>query len=231
MKPVQKEERYTLSHLVSEKLKQYIIENQIQPGQRLPAERELVKTLQVSRSVLREALRGLENIGILSIRHGEGAFVKTHYMTPLINQLMFHWKLDQKKVSDLFELRKIFELAAIEQIIQHAGEADFDQLGELSSHMKKAAGDTLLVQQADVEFHLCLIQATHNELFIQMTELLVQYFSQTPHYHMTAQEIEKAIIEHAEIVSALRKRDAQEAKRILQNHLDFSKKYVKLKTL
>lgn len=228
MKPVQKEERYTLSHLVSEKLKQYIIENQIQPGHRLPAERELVKTLQVSRSVLREALRGLENIGILSIRHGEGAFVKTYDMSPLINQLMFHWKLDQKRMSDLFELRKIFELAAIDQIVQYAGVDDFNHLENLATKMQEAKGDTLLAQRADIEFHLALIQATHNELFVQMTELLVQYFSQTPHHHMNEQEIDKATAEHVQIATALRKRDNDEAKRVLQNHLDFSKKYVKL---
>lgn len=231
MKPVQKEERYTLSHLVSEKLKQYIIENQIQPGQRLPAERELVKTLQVSRSVLREALRGLENLGILSIRHGEGAFVKTHDMSPLINQLMFHWKLDQKKTSDLFELRKIFELAAIDQIVQYAGEDDFNHLDVLATRMKKVKGDMLLTQEADIEFHLALIRATHNELFVQMTELLVQYFAQTPHHHMNELEIDKTTAEHAQIAAALRKRDSHEAKRVLQNHLEFSKKYVKLKSL
>lgn len=231
MKPVQKEERYTLSHLVSEKLKQYIIENQIQPGQRLPAERELVKTLQVSRSVLREALRGLENLGILSIRHGEGAFVKSYDMTPLFDQLMFMWKLDQKRVGELFELRKILELAAIDQIVQHASDDDFKQLESLADGMKQTRGDTSQVQQADVEFHLALIKATHNELFAQMTELAVQYFAQTPHHHMNEEEIHKATTEHAQIVAALRQRDSAEAKRVLQNHLDFSKKYVKLKTL
>ncbi len=63
-----------------------------------------------------------------------------------------------------------------------------------------------------------------------MTELLVQYFAQVPHHHMRDEEIEKTTKEHLEIVAHLRKRDSSEAKRVLSNHLDFSRKYVSLKS-
>ncbi|MBD2866082.1 FadR/GntR family transcriptional regulator [Paenibacillus oceani] len=227
MKPIQKDERFTLSQIISEKLKQYIIEQQLTPGQKLPSERELVKTLEVSRSVLREALRALENSGILSIRHGEGAFIQRHNIAPVFNQLMFLWKLDHKKVCELFELRQVFELSAIEQAVDNATESDFDRLETLALRMKQVAGDTRRIQETDIAFHQTLISATHNELFTQLTELIVQYFASIPHHHMGEKELGKSVEEHLQIVDALRSRNPIEAKRILRSHLQFSKKYVK----
>lgn len=227
MNHIQKEERHTLSQKISEQLKQYIIEEQLVPGQTLPSERELAKLMQVSRPVIREALRALELSGVLSIRHGEGAFIQSHSVAPLFDQLLFLWKLDNKKVCDLFDLRQIFELAAIEQIVQRATVADFDHLEALALEMRQAGGDTELMQAADIRFHQALVSAAHHELFAQLTEVIVQYFARTSHHHMGQSEVDKTVAEHLHIVDALRKRDEAEAKRILRAHLEFSKKYVR----
>jgi len=225
MKPVQKDERFPLSKIVSEKIKQYIIDNRLGPGQKLPSEREFVKMLNVSRAVLREALRTLESSGILTIRHGEGAFMQNDDMSAFFEQLIFLWKIDNKKRSDLLELRHIFELAAIEQIVRHANADNLDTLEALA--LKTRTGpNTKAVQEADIEFHRGLLYATNNDLFAQLTDLIVEYFSNVPHHHMGEQEVLKASEEHLRIVEALRNRDDQQAKQLLREHLEFSKNYI-----
>lgn len=227
MKPVQKDERYPLSKIVSEKIKEYIIEQHLGPGQKLPSEREFVKMLNVSRAVLREALRILESSGILTIRHGEGAFIQNDDMSAFFEQLIFLWKIDNKKHSDLLELRHIFELTAIEQIVQHASAEQLDNL-EVLALKTKIGESTKALQEADIEFHRGLLYATNNELFAQFTELIVEYFSNVPHHHMKDQEVLKASQEHLSIVEALRNRDDQKAKMLLREHLEFSKNYIQV---
>ncbi|KRG14020.1 hypothetical protein ACA29_06530 [Lederbergia galactosidilytica] len=77
MKPIQENERFTLSKIISDDLKEYILKNKLTTGDRLPSERELSTKMEVSRVIIREALRSLEATGIITIRQGEGAFVNT----------------------------------------------------------------------------------------------------------------------------------------------------------
>lgn len=225
MKPINKEERNTLSQIVSESLKQYILDNSMANGQKLPPERELVTTLGVSRSVLREALRSLESAGILSIRHGEGAFVQMQDLSPLFEQMLFMWKMDNKKIVDLLELRRVFELAAIGQAVHSAKEEDFLRLADLAEQMEKSTGDTKRVQDTDIAFHRALIKATHSDLFMQISDLIVEYFSRVPHSHMNSVQVAKSAREHKQIVDALRSRNKEEAEKLLSTHLDYFLKY------
>lgn len=226
MKPIQKDERYPLSKIVSEGLKQYIVENGLKPGEKLPSERDLVKILNVSRSILREALRILESSGVLSIRHGEGAFVQSdNNLSSLFEHLFFLWKLGDKKRSDLLELRRMFEMAAIEETVRRAGEDDLNVLEQSALRMQDAV-ETKSIQDADIEFHRALLRTTNNELFVQMTELVVEYFAGIPHRHMDLQERNKSMREHLAIVAAIRERDEAKAKRLLEEHFDYAKTYL-----
>jgi GntR family transcriptional regulator, transcriptional repressor for pyruvate dehydrogenase complex len=226
MKPIEKTERFTLKKMVIEHLKQYIIEHEIGPGEKLPPERELIKILNVSRSVIREALSYLENTGVLSIRQGQGIFVKPHDLTPLLEQMMFVWKIENKKINELLDLRLLFELTAIGEIIRNGNEADLNELEKIATKMDDPNQNTEWIQNADIDFHRALIKATHNELFIQITHLIVEYFSKVPHHQMTSANIEKTVNEHKDIVQALRENDEKKAKDILSEHLNWSKQNV-----
>ncbi|WP_274363144.1 FadR/GntR family transcriptional regulator [Paenibacillus thermotolerans] len=223
MKPIQKDERLTLSKIVSENLKEYILDHRLEPGQKLPSERDLVKMMNVSRSILREALRILESTGIIAIKHGEGAFVQgDRDLSSLFEHIFFMWKVGNKTRGDLLELRYIFELTAIEQAVQRATDEDLSELEKLALRMQEVT-DTKSIQDADIEFHRGMLKTTHSELFIQMTDLIIEYFSNVPHDHMDIKERDKSVRDHLQIVEAIRKRDAARAKQLLKDHLDYSK--------
>lgn len=226
MKPVNKDERFTLSKIVSDNLKQYILDHELKPGDKLPSERDLVKMMNVSRSILREALRTLESSGILIIRHGDGAFVQSDEDLSVISeQFLFMWKLGNKKQSDLLELRRIYESSAIEEAIFRASKEDLDTLEQLANQMKDLM-DTKAIQDADIEFHRGLLKATNNDLFIQMADFIVEYFANVPHRHMDPQERDKSLNEHLQIVQAIREKDILKGKLLLREHLNYSKKHL-----
>ncbi|CAM4018189.1 FadR family transcriptional regulator [Paenibacillus alkaliterrae] len=228
MKPIEEKERYTLSKIVSDNLRQYIIEKKLKTGEKLPAERELAKMMEVSRVMIREALRSLESTGIIVIRHGEGAFVNTNDSSVILNHLLYFWKLNNDKMNELLELRHVLEKAAIEQIILSAKVDHLKELENIIDRMKETS-DTKKFQEYDIEFHSCLIKATENDLFAQLTDIIAEYFSSISHSQMDQAERNKTVNEHQLIVEAVKQKNKQLALQILKEHLEYSKKYILIK--
>lgn len=228
MKPIEEKERYTLSKIVSDNLRQYIIEKKLKTGEKLPAERELAKMMEVSRVMIREALRSLESTGIIVIRHGEGAFVNTNDSSVILNHLLYFWKLNNEKINELFELRHVLERAAIEQIIISGKVDHLKELENIIDRMKETS-ESKKFQEYDIEFHSCLIKATENDLFVQLTDIIIEYFSSISHSQMDLAERNKTVNEHQLILEAVKQKNKKLALQFLKEHLEYSKKYILIK--
>nr|WP_249308693.1 FadR/GntR family transcriptional regulator [Lederbergia citrea] len=222
MKPIEEKERFTLSKIVSDSLRQYIVDNKLTTGHKLPSERDLASMLDVSRVVVREALRTLESTGIIIIRHGEGAFVNTDDSSVILNHLLFFWQMNNEKIEELFELRQLLEKAAIEQIIEKTDIGHLQELDHIISEMSETI-DPIKFKELDIDFHRGLIKATKNELFLQLTDIIVQYFANVSHSHMDDVQRNKAIKEHRLILEALKDNDKDLALHLLSEHLQYSK--------
>ncbi len=223
MKPIQDKERYTLSKIVSDNLRQYIVENKMTTGDKLPSERDLAEMLAVSRVIIREALRTLESTGIIIIKHGEGAFVNTDDPTVIFNHLLLFWEMNNEKTDELFELRHLLEKTAIEHIIANTEAEHLEELHNIMERMDKTT-DPLSFKQLDIEFHRGLIQATKNQLFTQLTDIIVKYFSNAPHSQMDEADRMKTIQEHKLILEALKAKDKELAIQLLSEHLQYARK-------
>ncbi|MEK3888609.1 FadR/GntR family transcriptional regulator [Bacillus sp. FSL K6-3431] len=224
MKPIEDKERYTLSKIVSDNLRKYIMENKMTTGDKLPSERDLASMLEVSRVIIREALRSLESTGIIVIRHGEGAFVNTDDSSIIFNHLLFFWQMNNEKIEELFELRHLLEKTAIEQLIANTEAEHLEKLNNIIDRMSHTT-DPKLFKQLDIEFHRGLIQATNNELFSQLTDIIVQYFSSVPHSQMDQDNRNKTVYEHKMILEALKNKNKELALQLLSEHLQYSKKF------
>ncbi|MBS4197151.1 FadR/GntR family transcriptional regulator [Lederbergia citri] len=220
MKPIEDKERYTLSKIVSDNLRQYIIDHQLKTGDKLPSERDLAAMLNVSRVIVREALRALESTGIIVIRHGEGAFVNTDDTSVILNHLLFFWKMNNARIEELFELRKLLEKTAVEQIIISS---DIEHLTGLETIIDKMTQttDSDEFKELDIEFHKELIKATNNVLFSQLTDVIVQYFSGVSRV-MDEENRNKTVTEHQLIVDAIKDKNKNLALQLLNNHLQYS---------
>jgi GntR family transcriptional repressor for pyruvate dehydrogenase complex len=164
-------------------------------GERLPTERELGVQFGVSRSVIRDALRLLEASGVVGIQHGRGIFVADHVGGHLGNRLVGPL-IGLSDLRHLFELRMAVEVAGAGLAALHASPEEREGLLSGATSSLAIADDRLDdFARADERFHLLVHQSTHNPVFLQVMENLLDLLSQSrraslrvpgrPHLSMT----------------------------------------------
>lgn len=212
--------RFKLSDSVAAELEQLIKDGTYAPGAKLPSERILSAQFGVGRSSMREALRALEAVGLVTISHGLGVFVSERGRTGgggFADFLM----LEDTTIPALFEVRRALECPAAALAAKRATAVDVSKLEEILAVLEdRSLADAEYVQK-DAELHLAIMQATRNNLLIRIYEstrhLFLEYSGrviQLPGRRSTAQG------GHAEIVAAVVARRPQAAQNAMSAHLE-----------
>ncbi|EIE3637925.1 FadR family transcriptional regulator [Staphylococcus pseudintermedius] len=201
----------SLKQTVVQKIKDYIIAESLQVGDKLPTERKLAESYQVSRSVVREALSYLENTGVTESVQGRGTLVKAQDITPLIEGFLFSFQVSHGNLKDLMMLRLTFELAAID-IIER-------KQAPLTSIAESLVDDVQAFNvSADQKFHESILTAVDSSLFQQMSAVVQAYFYQTPIETLHEENV-RSMTEHRNIYEALKDGNFSLAKALLTQHL------------
>lgn len=206
---------------VREQLKKYIIDVGLQPSDRLPSEHQLVKTLGVSRSALREVLRSFEALGLIEAQQGKGRYLRQFDFEPLADNLAYSLILDKTSMSELLAVRRILEVGFLPQAIDMLQEEDIEQLRAIVKGMrsKTRGGETYSADEA--AFHRTLFRGVENDL---LQKLLVIFWELLQHVSNSGALLPAQsphIVEyHARIVEVIRRRDVREAQRLLDEHFD-----------
>ncbi len=134
LKPLNKTKLY---EEIVEQLKNRIINRDIAPGEKLPAERALAQMLNVNRATVREALGKLESMDLVEIRHGEGVYVKDYLESgslELVKELLFiNNALDMKVFKNLMDLREVLVPEMAYCAAQNRSEKDLENLEHMMS--------------------------------------------------------------------------------------------------
>ena len=216
-----------VSEEVIGQVRDLITSGRLKIGDRLPAERELAKTLQVGRSTVREAIRALESLGILQARSGEGTFLVSHpdeqKSAPITANAFKSWDNQRK----LFEVRMVIEpdLAALA-----ARRASFEQivkmreiLEEQEASVKRGTIDI----KADTAFHFLLAEAAGNEILLRMMDSLMNLLHETREASLrTTGRAVSSLKQHKAIVRAIETRDPVAAERRMRDHIRGMEKLV-----
>ncbi len=196
-----------LSQRVMESIKAALLDRSLKPGDRLPTETELCLSLGVGKSSVREAIKMLEVLGVVEARQGEGTFISNvipeHSLNPLVYQLL----IDYGNNDDILELRRMFEPAFCLLAMQNADAEDIDRLKkQLLCFEKKVKAGT---QQAedDLEFHYCMLEATHNPFVIRIGRTVMQLFLASIGRSMQTIPLQ-ALQDHSQILEAFIQKDA-----------------------
>jgi GntR family transcriptional regulator, transcriptional repressor for pyruvate dehydrogenase complex len=154
----------------------YLIEKDgLRPGDRLPSERELSERLGVGRSSVREVLRSLELLGLISTRRGEGTFLEPYHSHHLVNLLAAYILRDVKSKRDLVEMRILLESGAIHLAVQRATDGEIRQLTHLAERIGIAMREGGEVAVAVYDFHAFLIRMAKNDLLTRIWVPITQY--------------------------------------------------------
>lgn len=217
-----------LSDSIAEQLKSKILSGVLKPGDKLPAERELVDQLKVSRPSVREALLKLEAQGLIYSRQGEGTFVLDALSTTITNPLANLLKDNPQALSDVMECRHGLEELAASYAAARATEMDRAIIRERflalqAAHEKR---DLPLEAKADAAFHMAIADASHNVALIHLTQSLFDLLGDVVLNNWekiyTMEESYQAIhTQHGEIYAAIFSADSTVARHAAHEHLAY----------
>jgi GntR family transcriptional repressor for pyruvate dehydrogenase complex len=155
--------RSKLAETVAQQLLGEIREKQLPPGTRMPSERELMHALGVGRSTIREAINGLAMLGVLEIRHGQGAFVVSPDAGRAAPSAITA-ALARGVTRDLFEARRLVEPEAARLAAERRTETDLAEVARALEDHERALRDGEPAVEPSVRFHVAIANAAHNEV-------------------------------------------------------------------
>jgi GntR family transcriptional repressor for pyruvate dehydrogenase complex len=220
--------RSSLAQEITSRLLLLIRERQLVPGEKLPPERELAAIMQVSRPVLREALRALAIMNVLEIRHGAGTYITSLEPKRLVEHLDFVFSLDDSTFLSLFEARKIVETGVVTLAAQRISDGDLEELDKCLADGISHVNDIPRFVEADLRLHEIVNRAANNPMLSRFMDSIGALSRAS---RMRTVEIrgvrEETIEHHKQIVTALRAHDPQAARKAMANHLDFIEERLK----
>src|SRR5690606_23759386 len=162
-------------------IKALIVERGLAPGAALPPEFELMEELDVSRHPLREAMKALEALGIVDIRHGHGTYVGSVSLSGLEAGLAFRSALsvhgDLADIRNLLEVREVLENGLVPRVLAAYDRLDFAELEAAVRTMEERAEEGEYVPEADWRFHEALYAPLGNDLVTDLLRVFWRVFN------------------------------------------------------
>jgi GntR family transcriptional repressor for pyruvate dehydrogenase complex len=216
---------------VVDQIRELISGGELKPGDKLLSERDLAERLQVSRPSVREAIRYLELMGFVEIRRGGGTFVRDTKPDDIIRPLAMFLTVERSSLLEMFEVRRTFETAAARMAAERATPEEVSRMAAALEAMRERfnARDSEKGEEADVEFHTIVSEATHNGLLIRLFRTLSADFSSAVsvarrRLYMDAENPRKLVAQHRRIFAAIQKRDPEGAARAMREHLSYAER-------
>jgi GntR family transcriptional regulator, transcriptional repressor for pyruvate dehydrogenase complex len=204
-----------------------IIKGEMKVGEKLPTERNLALTLQVNRSTIREALKKLESLEVIEIRHGDGVYVKNYLESPnleLINALFYlDDTLDTDILMTLLQVRLILvpEMAAI--AARNRTEEHIQALEETVFHSKDVS-----VMHRDMKIHHIIALASGNILYLILLNFFNGFFVDFGHLYFDSPENAKRSERfHREIFEAIRQGNTDLARKVMLDVLVYAEQSIR----
>lgn len=204
---------------IAEEIERLILSGTFNPGERLPAERQLARSLSVSRSSLREALSSLEMSGLVEIRLGSGVYVRATLRTKRRRTAAA-----QTSPFDVLRARQLIEPEAAALAARHAGPAQVNTMAVAFSRLSEDMRAHRTLPEADRQFHLCIARAGGNAAIEMMvdhlwTEWMRPLNARMSELFVTRSRKRDSIEEHRAVLDAIRAHDPLAARKAMKRHL------------
>jgi GntR family transcriptional regulator, transcriptional repressor for pyruvate dehydrogenase complex len=213
---------------IIEQVLDLIREGKIQEGEKLPPERDLAKTLGVSRPSLREALKRLEYNGVFRTVQGSGTYLEELAGPSVRDPLKEIIKGDTSAVIDLTEFRGVIESWAAGVAATKADETQIKQLRKIVRSMNDSAEQNKPFHELDASFHLLIAKASNNLVYFHVAQAIYQLFFEMSRLYsekvFDPAEAKLRVKRHADILEAIEKRDSVKASKLMQKHLVMAEK-------
>ena len=221
----EKMEKKLLGRRVEDALLDYILQEPIEIGQKIPNEYELAEKFGVGRSTVREAVKGLVSKGILEVRRGSGTFVVSTSSLEEDPLGLSRFPDKYKLALELFDVRLMIEPEIAVLACENATEEELDQLQRLCAEVEEFCRSGEDHTAKDVEFHTCIARCSKNrvvELLVPVIDSAVVTFA-----NLTQRSLqEETITAHREILDSILRKDAVGARCAMVMHLTYNRQAI-----
>ncbi len=206
-------------------IQEQIKAGELNPGDKLPPERELAEMFNVSRNSLREALRTLEMMNYVEIKSGEGVFVKEIRIDELFEPIIDAISFDKQLLFDLLDVRELIEMETARRAAEYGTKDDFKRIQEAIEIMEKEIESKGIGLMGDSGFHHAIAAATHNRAFMMIFNLITEALMKNMEATLTIPgQPHRTLTDHKKIYEAISGRRADDAVRLMQEHIQRARK-------
>ncbi len=203
--------------LISE-FKKQIVSGAIVPGAKFPPERELAKTFRVSRASMGQALKALENMGVLSQKVGDGTYLSNSAETLLREPLDFLVLLDDLCQQDIADTRLIVEPELTARAAERATSEDLAAMRTAITAMEKSKNARERIA-SDLDFHDAILRASGNRICHLLLGDVHRIFFHGPGQPAKAPVVERSLRFHRRIYAAIKARKGSAARDAMREHI------------
>ncbi|ATY16325.1 GntR family transcriptional regulator [Amycolatopsis sp. AA4] len=198
-----------------------MLSGEVEPGQKIPSERQLAEALAVGRSTIREAIKSLELLGLVEQRVGDGTYLSGSSSELLPQVIQWGLLLTVHERDDMLEARRHLEVLLAGLAAEHRTDEQLARLHELVEQMRAASDDLDRYVEADIAFHLEVARSSGNSVLVgvltNIQSLLHVWASRVIH---TAGETETSLAMHEPILKAIDAGDPAAARDAMRAHMD-----------
>jgi DNA-binding FadR family transcriptional regulator len=211
-----------LVEAISDYLTDAIIRGELRPGSKLPPDRKLGALFGTGRSAVREALKVLGALGIITIMPGHGTFIASESAGFLHLPLSWTFLIGENRFGHLIDVRNVLEMESARLAAERADAKSLDKLAQVYTDMIKAfkAANFKDFLDRDIDFHLTIAACSQNPVIIDLlatSRKILSYISKSG--MLTMAHLKNIYAEHSDIFAAITARDSGGAKKAMETHL------------
>ena len=209
-----------LTERIEDHLFQYILDERLAVGAKLPNEYELADRFGVSRGTVRQAVQKLAGEGLIVTRHGEGSFVQGTGLNNYFQTVAPIFSISEDEMEKIFEFRQMFESGVAEVAATKATEAQIYRMEQNYERMQEEVPTLSKYVHTDLGFHMLVCECTQNPLAVQILRSYEELLGPSI-LHMT--EVIGAgngLKYHQLLLEAIRAHDPVQARTVMHRHLE-----------
>ncbi len=205
---------------VMERIQRLVADGHMQPGDRLPSERDLSAALHVSRGSVRQALRILEQTGMIEARVGGGTYIRTPDPRTLVQQMALVLAQHPQTLRQLFEVRRVLEPALAHMAAERATPADLAVMGAILDQQAECIATGQDIKKTDIDFHYAVNAASNNEIALRLVDMINDLLRGGAPDIGREEDPSVWLAEHRRIYEAVARREGRAAEKAVRAHLD-----------
>jgi GntR family transcriptional regulator, transcriptional repressor for pyruvate dehydrogenase complex len=198
-----------------------LILKRLKPGDKLPSERELAEMLGVSRSSIRDAIRGLELTGLVEPRQGTGTIVREVSADCPANPFANALNRRKELVSELLDFRKMLEPPLAARAATHASPEEISEMEDILRRQEEKQNRGEAAVTEDSEFHYSVALASDNSVVMKVLDILMDLLRDTRERSLQVEgRAQRSLSGHRRILAAIKSHDADAAKSAMRRHIE-----------